>query len=163
MVGVFMASQQPSRSSTVGERNCTWAKPGRFGSFFVLCFLALGGHCLQMLCLPGLGTHANTQNPPHFRAFPASIWEHSPPKCLFFKANAKLPNRPGFALLQRGTRSNGQNTYLLGNGHWRPNSCFLGRMEEQLQTLTLSLLLGGSSLGGPLGARWGSQMGNLGW
>ena len=52
-----------------------------------------------MLCLPGFGTHANTQNLPHFRAFPASIQEHSPPKCLFFMANAKLSNRPGFALL----------------------------------------------------------------
>ena len=79
---------------------CTWVKPGRFGSFFVLCFLALGGHCLQMLRLPGFGTHPNTQNLPHFRAFPASIQERSPPKCLFFKANAKLPNRPGFALLR---------------------------------------------------------------
>ena len=78
---------------------CTWVKPRRFGSFLVLCFLALGGHCLQMLCLPGFGTHANTQNLPHFRAFPASIQEHSPPKCLFFMANAKLPNRPVFALL----------------------------------------------------------------
>ena len=77
---------------------CTWVKPGRFGSFFVLCFL--GGHCLQMLCLPGFGTHASAQNLPHFRAFPASIREHSPPKCLFFMANAKLPNRPGFALLR---------------------------------------------------------------
>ena len=64
-----------------GDR--TWVKPGRFGSFFVLCFLALGGHCLQMLCLPGFGTRANTQNLPYSRAFPASIWEHSPPKCLF--------------------------------------------------------------------------------
>ena len=78
----------------------TWVKPGRFGSFSVLCFLALGGHCLQMLCLPAFGTHANTRNLPHFRAFPASIWEHSLPKCLVFKANAKLPNRPGCALLQ---------------------------------------------------------------
>ena len=52
-----------------------------------------------MLCLPGFGTHANTQNLPHFRAFPAGTQEHSPPKCLFFMANAKLPNRPGFALL----------------------------------------------------------------
>ena len=43
---------------------CTWVKPGRFGKLFVLCFLALGGHCLQMLCLPGFGTHANTQNLP---------------------------------------------------------------------------------------------------
>ena len=51
-----------------------------------------------MLCLPGFGTHANVQNLPHFRAFPASIQEHSPPKCLFFMANAKLPNRPLFAL-----------------------------------------------------------------
>ena len=57
-----------------------------------------------MLCSPGFGTHANTQNLPHFRAFPASIQEHSPPKCLFFMANAKLPNRPGFALLQGGGR-----------------------------------------------------------
>ena len=78
---------------------CTWVKPGRFGSFFVLCFVALRGHCLQMLCLPGFGTQANTQNFPHFRAFPASTQEHSPPKCLFFMANAKLPNHPGFALL----------------------------------------------------------------
>ena len=81
---------------------CTWVKPGRFGSFFVLCFLALGGDCLQMLCLPGFGTHANTQNLPHFRAFPASIRGLPPPKYLFFMANAKLPNRPGFALLQGG-------------------------------------------------------------
>ena len=71
-------------TSMGGVCSCTWVKPGRFGSFFVLCFLALGGHCLQMLCLPGFGTHANTQNLPHFRAFPASIQEHSPPKCLFF-------------------------------------------------------------------------------
>ena len=56
---------------------------GRFGSFFVLCILALGGHCLQMLCLPGFGTHANTQNLPHFRAFPASIQEHSPRNAYF--------------------------------------------------------------------------------
>ena len=43
-----------------GTEPCKWVKPGRFGSFFVLCFLALGGYCLQMLCLPGFGTHANT-------------------------------------------------------------------------------------------------------
>ena len=53
-----------------------------------------------MLCLPGFGTHANTQNLPYFRAFPASMQERSPPKCLFFMANTKLPNRPGFALLR---------------------------------------------------------------
>ena len=90
---------------------CTWVKPGRFGSFFALCFLALGGHCFQMLCLPGFGTHPNTQNLPDFRAFPASIQEHSPPKCLFFMASAKLPNRPGFALLQGHPR--------VGGGHPR--------------------------------------------
>ena len=78
---------------------CTWVNKGRFGSFFVLSFLALGGDCLQMLCLPGFGTHANTQNLQHFRAFPASTQEHSPPKCPFLMANAQLPNRPGFALL----------------------------------------------------------------
>ena len=78
---------------------CTWVKTGRFGSFFVLSFLALGGHCLQMLCLPAFGTHANTQILPPFRAFPASTQEHSPPECPFFMANAELPNRPGVALL----------------------------------------------------------------
>ena len=93
-----MTGRLPTSTPLAGV-NCTWVKPGRFGSFFVLYFLALGGHCLQMLCLPGFGTHANTQNLPHFRAFPASIWEHSPPKCLFCMANAKLPNRPVFALL----------------------------------------------------------------
>ena len=133
--------------------------------FVCACFLALGGHCLQMLCSPGFGTHAKTRNLPHVRAFPASIQElsgrhrgiaslvfshhgsasqrisaartriarsfashriaisclariiahiaslpasrdmghsvqeHSPPKCLIFVANAKLPNRPGFAHL----------------------------------------------------------------
>ena len=40
-------------------------KTGRFGIFSVLCFLALGGRCLQMHCLPGFGAHANTQNLPH--------------------------------------------------------------------------------------------------
>ena len=35
-------------------------KNGTVWHFFVLCFLALGGHCLQMLCLLGFGTHANT-------------------------------------------------------------------------------------------------------
>ena len=62
---------------------CTWAKPARFGSLFVVCFIALGGRCLHMLCLPGSGTHINTQNLPCFCALPASIQEHSPPKCLF--------------------------------------------------------------------------------
>ena len=76
---------------------CTRVKTGRFGIFSVLCFLALGGHCLQLLCLPGFRTHADSQNLPHFRGFPASVQEHCPPKCLFFMANAKLPNRPGFA------------------------------------------------------------------
>ena len=82
-----------------GGGRCTCSKPGRFGSLFVLCFLALGGRCLQMLCLPGFGTHANTQNLPHFRACSASIQEHCFPKRLFIMANAKLPNRPSFALL----------------------------------------------------------------
>ena len=55
-----------------------------------------------MLCLPGFGTHANSQNLPHFRAFPASVQAHCPPKCLIFlRQNAKLPNRPGFTLLAR--------------------------------------------------------------
>ena len=90
-------------SEASGGGGCTWAKPGRFGSFFVLCFLALGGHCLQMLCLPGFRTHANTQNRPHFRASPAIIQEQCPPKCLFFMANAKLPNRPGLPSYRGGS------------------------------------------------------------
>ena len=52
-------------------------------TFFVLCFLALGAHRLEMPCLPGIWTHANTQNLPHFRAFPASIRELSPPNAYF--------------------------------------------------------------------------------
>ena len=49
-----------------------------------------------MLCLPRFGTHANTQNLPHFRAFPAGVQEHSPPKCLFFMANERfLPSYRG--------------------------------------------------------------------
>ena len=51
---------------------------------------------------PDALTHANTQNLSHFRACPASIQEQCPPKCLFVMANAKLPNRPGFALLPYG-------------------------------------------------------------
>ena len=79
-------------------------KTGRFGNF--LCFvswldLVLEGHCLQVPCSPGLGTHGKPRIC-HVHAFPASIQEHSPPKCLFFKANPKLPNRPNSALLQRG-------------------------------------------------------------
>ena len=59
--------QIKGKSQKIGcYRSSPWVKPGRFGSFFVLCFLALGRHCLQMLCLPGFGTHANTQNLPHF-------------------------------------------------------------------------------------------------
>ena len=99
---IQLVGESAWRGCCEGGGGCTWVQPGRFGSFFVLCFLALGGHCLQMLCLTGFGTHANTQNLPHFRAFPASIWGHPSPKCLFFKANAKLPNRPVFALLRGG-------------------------------------------------------------
>ena len=31
--------------------------------------------------------------------------------------------------------------HVFGNGRWRPSSCFMGRREEKLQTLTLSLFL----------------------
>ena len=75
-------------------------KIGTIRQFVCAFLLAFGGHCLQMLCLTGFGTHVNTQNFPHFRALPGSAQGHSPPKCLFFMANAKLPSRPGFALLQ---------------------------------------------------------------
>ena len=36
-----------------GRGQCTWVKTGRFGIFVELCFLALGGRCLQMLFLSG--------------------------------------------------------------------------------------------------------------
>ena len=52
-------------------------KSGTIWQFVCAFFLALGGHCLQMLCLPGFGTHANIHLP-HFCAFPASTQEHSP-------------------------------------------------------------------------------------
>ena len=61
----------------------------------------------------GQGTHANTQNLPHSRAFPASTSERSPPKCLFFMTNAKLPNRPGFALLPVHTSSERDSNLVL--------------------------------------------------
>ena len=64
----------------------------------MLCFLTLAEHCLKMLCLPGFGTHANTQNLPRFRASLLVSRSTLPRNGLFFMANAKLPNRPGFAL-----------------------------------------------------------------
>ena len=72
---------------------------GDVAVFFVFCFLALGEHCPQILCLPGFGTHANTQDLSHFDAFPANIQGHSSPKRQFSMTNDKLPNRPGFAFL----------------------------------------------------------------
>ena len=62
--------------------SCTWAKPGRFGSFFALCFLALGGHCLQMLCLPGFGTR-NTQTL-HIFVLPLLISRSTLPRNTYF-------------------------------------------------------------------------------
>ena len=47
-----------------------------------------------------------------------------------------------------------KNTTVFGNGRWRPSRWFMGRREGQVKKLTLNPLLGGSSLGGPLGARW---------
>ena len=90
---------------------CTWAKPGRFGSQFVLCFLALGGHCLQMLCLPGFGTHPNTQN---FHIFVLSlpVSRSTLPRNAYFSWQT-LPNRPGFARLPVYPFS--QETYLSGS------------------------------------------------
>ena len=103
-----------------GGGGCTWAKPGRFGSFFVLCFLALGEHCLQMLCVPGFGTHANTQNPPHFLVLSLPV----------FRTKAKLPNRPGFALLRvRGG-------YKISPWMWGVNFCCMAfRCRRALRTV----------------------------
>ena len=42
---------------------------------------------------------------------------------------------------------------VFGNGRWRAKQLLHGRREEELQTLTLSPLVGGSLLGGPLIAR----------
>ena len=39
-----------ARHTEEGSGGGTWVKLGRFGSLFVLCFLALGGRCRQMLC-----------------------------------------------------------------------------------------------------------------
>ena len=85
----------PSSGGYVYRGGCTWVKPGRFGSFFRAFLFPSTWRDTVSRCFvyQVSGTHANTQNLPHFRAFPAGIQEHSPPKCLFFMANAKLPNR----------------------------------------------------------------------
>ena len=57
-------------------------KAGTIWQFLCALFPSTG-HCLQMLYLPGFGTHANIQNSPHFRAFPAGIQEHSPEIPIF--------------------------------------------------------------------------------
>ena len=77
----FSVSTEPHPSK---PHPCTWVKPGRFGSLLVLCFLALGGHCLQMLCLPGFGTHANTQNLPHFFMFSLPVFRSTLPRNAYF-------------------------------------------------------------------------------
>ena len=106
-----------------GGGGCTWVKPGQFGSLFVLCFLALGGHCLQMLCLPGFGTHANTQNLPQFRGFPCEYPGALSPEMPIFMANAKLPNGPGFAVLHvRGDSALRGFEKGLAGGGWRPTA-----------------------------------------
>ena len=75
-------------------------KTGTIGQFFRALFPSTWSTLSpDMLCLPEIWDTRNTQNLPHFRAFPASIQEHSALKCLFFMASPKLPNRPGFALL----------------------------------------------------------------
>ena len=101
------------------EKGGTCIRAKRDDLAVCLCFgfLALGGRCLQMLCLPGFGTHANTQKLPHFRAFPANIRERSHPKCLFFMANAKLPNRPEGDLQE--PREQGRKKYT--PPPWRPS------------------------------------------
>ena len=77
-------------------------KNGTIWRFFP-CF---GGRCLQDF------GHTQTHRicPTFSCAFPASIQEHCPPKCLFFMANAKLPNRPRFALLQLPPWDSGNTT-----------------------------------------------------
>ena len=83
-----------------------------------------------MLCLPGFGTRANTQNLPYFRAFIASIQEHSPPKCLFFMAKAKLPNRPGFSFLSARAKLQGKT--LWRKFRYRGASAKTTRLETTL-------------------------------
>ena len=61
----------------------------------------------------------------------------------------------GFSLLKQPSRSSTlgelliwmEETYLFDNDNWQNNNCFMGRREEKLQKLTLSLLLDGFSLG----------------
>ena len=88
------------------------AKTGRFGFFFVLCFLGLEAIVSRCFLYQDLGHNAKTQNLPHFRAFPASIRERSSPKCLSFMANARLPNRPGFTTCEDLQRQLGPDRHL---------------------------------------------------
>ena len=70
----------------IEDHPSTWVKTGRFGIFWGALFL-------QMLCLPGFGTHANTQIC-HTFMLPLLASGSSLPKM------PRLPNRPGFALPQ---------------------------------------------------------------
>ena len=89
----------PNRGADVHGQNAS-----RFGSFFVLCFSSTWRTVSpDALLYQDLG---HTQTPRICHNFVLSLLvlrEHSPPKCLFFMANAKLPNRPGlFIFLQKG-------------------------------------------------------------
>ena len=90
-----------ARSKSKGRQDprCAWVKTGRFGILFVLCFLALVEDTVsRCFVYPDLGHRQTPRICPPFCAFPASIRELSPLKCLFLMANARLPNCPGFAL-----------------------------------------------------------------
>ena len=62
---------------------CTWVKPERFGNLFVLWFLALRGHCLQMLCLPGLG-HTQTPRICHIFVLSLLVSRSALPRYAYF-------------------------------------------------------------------------------
>ena len=75
-------------------------KAGTILAFVCVLFLSTWRTLSPDAFLPGFGTHANTQNLPHFvlsLLVPRSIL---PRNAYFSLANAKLPNHPGLALLR---------------------------------------------------------------
>ena len=69
---------------------CTWAKTGRKGIIFHALFPNTWRTLSpDALCTRIWDTRKHPESATHFRAFPASIRELSPPKCLFFVTNAR--------------------------------------------------------------------------
>ena len=68
----------------IGGVGCTWVKPGRFGSFFSALFPSTWRTLSPDALLTRIWDTPKHPESATFRAFPASIWEHSPRNAYFF-------------------------------------------------------------------------------